>query len=78
MSLVDLTIRIHRGLNFTMTPFMISTEDGVNRIVKALDKKKKMFIFPFIWKLVIALEGPISFLMSKPFRNNHKKNRNRL
>ena len=61
----------------TMTPFMISTEDGVNRIVKALDKKKKMFIFPFIWKLVIALEGPISFLMSKPFRNNHKKIRNR-
>ena len=62
----------------TWTPFMISTEDGVNRIVKALDKKKKMFIFPFIWKLVIFFEKPISFFMSKPFREAHKKNRNKL
>jgi hypothetical protein len=37
-----------------------------------------MFIFPLIWRLVIALEGPISFLMSKSFRENHKKNRNKL
>jgi len=27
---------------------------------------------------VIALEGPISFLMSKSFRENHKKNKNKL
>tara|TARA_B100001287_G_scaffold154537_1_gene129923 strand:+ start:1728 stop:2543 length:816 start_codon:yes stop_codon:yes gene_type:complete len=62
----------------TWTPFMIDTEDGVKRIVRALDKKKKMFIFPFIWKLVIALEKPISYLMSKPFRENHKRNRDKL
>jgi len=62
----------------TWTPFMISTEDGVNRIVKALDKKKKMFIFPFVWKLVILLEKPISYFMSIPFRKAHEKNRNKL
>ena len=62
----------------TWAPFMIGTEDGVKRIIRALDKKKKMFIFPLIWRLVIALEGPISFLMSKSFRENHKKNRNKL
>ena len=30
----------------TWAPFMIGTEDGVKRIIRALDKKKKMFIFP--------------------------------
>lgn len=36
-------------------PFLLSTEDGVSRIMKAIEKEKKIYAFPFRFYAIISL-----------------------
>ena len=35
-------------------PFLLSTEDGVNRIIKAIEKEKRIYAFPLRFYLIIS------------------------
>ena len=55
------------------TPFIIKTDIAAKKIVNALHKKKKMFIFPWQWRIVIAFKGLLDIFMANAVRKMHKK-----
>ena len=55
------------------TPFIIKTDIAEKKIVNALHKKKKMFIFPWQWRIVIAFKGLLDIFMANAARKMHKK-----
>ena len=57
------------------TPFIIKTDIAAKKIVNALHKKKKMFIFPWQWHIVIAFKGLLDILMASAARKMHKKSK---
>lgn len=54
-------------------PFLIGTEKAAKKIVHALDKKKKVFIFPWQWHIVKAFKKVIYILMGRAFQKYHDK-----
>lgn len=47
-------------------PFLLETEDGVKRIVKAIEKEKRVYAFPMRFYLIIRLLNLLpSFLREK-------------
>ena len=55
------------------TPFMIKTDIAAKKIVNALNKKKKMFIFPWQWHIVIKLKRIVAVMMANTARKMQKK-----
>jgi len=55
------------------TPFIIKTDIAAKKIVNALNKKKKMFIFPWQMRIVIAFKGLLDIVMTNAARKMHKK-----
>jgi len=55
------------------TPFIIKTDVAAKKIVNALNKKKKMFIFPWQWRIVIAFKSVLDIVMANAARKMHKK-----
>lgn len=54
-------------------PFVIKTDVAAKKIVNALNKKKKMFIFPWQWHIVIAFKKILELLMVNAARKVYKK-----
>ena len=48
---------------------------AAKKIVNALHKKKKMFIFPWQWHIVIAFKGLLDIFMASAARKMHKKSK---
>jgi len=57
------------------TPFIIKTDVAAKKIVNALNKKKKMFIFPWQWHIVIKLKRIVAVMMANTARKMQKKKR---
>ena len=57
------------------TPFIIKTDIAAKKIVNALNKKKKMFIFPWQWHIVIKLKRILAVMMANTARKMQKKRR---
>ena len=57
------------------TPFIIKTDIAAKKIVNALHKKKKMFIFPWQWHIVIAFKGLLDIFMASAARKMHKRSK---
>ena len=55
------------------TPFIIKTDVAAKKIVNALNKKKKMFIFPWQWRIVIAFKSVLDIVMANAAKKMHKK-----
>ena len=49
-------------------PFVIKTDVAAKKIVNALNKKKKMFIFPWQWHVVIAFKKILELLKENAAR----------
>ena len=54
-------------------PFLIQTDVAAKKIVNALNKKKKMLIFPWQWHFVIAFKNIVDLLMVNAARKAYKK-----
>jgi short-subunit dehydrogenase len=52
-------------------PFLIGTEKAAKKIVRALDKKRKIFIFPWQWNVVVAFRKLIYLIMGREFQKKH-------
>ena len=52
-------------------PFLIGTEKAAKKIVRALDKKRKVFIFPWQWNIVVAFRKLIYLIMGREFQKKH-------
>jgi len=54
-------------------PFIIKTDIAAKKIVNALNKKKKMFIFPWQMRIVVAFKGLLGIVMTNAARKMHQK-----
>ena len=54
-------------------PFLIGTEKAAKKIVRALDKKRKVFIFPWQWNMVVLFRKLIYIFMGRAFQNKHDR-----
>lgn len=54
-------------------PFIIETSVAAKKIVNALNKKKKMLIFPWQWHFVIAFKNIVDLVMVNAARKAYKK-----
>ena len=54
-------------------PFLIGTEKAAKKIVRALDKRRKVFIFPWQWNIVVLFRKLIYIFMGRAFQKKHDK-----
>jgi len=54
-------------------PFLIGTEKAAKKIVGAITKKKKVFIFPWQWNLVILFKKIIYLTLGNAFQKKHDR-----